>query len=349
MSGVRDSPEGVWPAENAPDFARQPRFRSAVLMSSRSLSQHNALSSVDQRIDEEMQALLDYHLPGRSPVSPDDYDWQAIRPDAVGQDILDSLTFVTLVECHPGFPASKLLAAADRGGAPWLRRFIDQTWLPEEKMHHAPYKEYLVRSGTLPREVIDSRIDDVYSRGFVYGEGYTALQAATYGWIQELITWRFYEAMRSHLIAAQRRGDPSDPVLIKVLGDIAKQENFHRHIYLSGAQTILKHAPERKREVVSTLVEFMMPGHHTVPDMQPNAQKWATAVNLSFRTLTHDIVDGVRGLIGYKGLGQTAVLYGSRHPGPWHIKALVKVFKPFARPYGSPANALLGRLIARLV
>ena len=319
------------------------------MVAPQSASQQDALSLVDQRIDEEMQALLDRQLPGRKPVSASDYDWQAIRPDAVDQDFLDALTFVTLVEYHPGAPASKLLAAADRGGAPWLRRFIDQTWLPEERMHHAPYKEYLVRSGTVRLEAIDSRLDEVYSRGFVYGEGYTALQAATYGWIQELITWRFYEAMRSHLLAAQRRGDPSDPVLIKMLGDIAKQENFHRHVYLSGAQTILKHAPERKREVVATLVEFMMPGHHTVPDLQPYAPQWATAFNLSLRNLTHDIVNGVRGLIGYKGLGRTAVLYGSQHPGPWYVKALVTLFKPFAHPYGSPANALLGRLIARLV
>ena len=65
----------------------------------------------DRRADDEMQAMLDRYLPGRKPVSIVDYDWQAIRPDAVDQDMLDAANFVTLVECNPDAPAHKLLAA----------------------------------------------------------------------------------------------------------------------------------------------------------------------------------------------------------------------------------------------
>ena len=309
----------------------------------------HSLPAVDQRINLEMQAMMDRCLPGRSPVSINDYDWEAIRPETVDQDVLDALTFVTLVECNPGDPASQLLAAADRDHAPWLRRFIDQTWLPEEQTHHAPYKAYLLRSGVSAPDTLEAQIQDVRSRGFIYGEGYTALQAATYGWIQELITWRFYEAMRSYLLARGKEQGESDPVLIQMLGDIAKQENFHRHMYLSGVKTILQHAPERKGEVVRALAEFVMPGHHMAPDLQPRSAEWAEKFNLSLRGMVREIVNGVIEVIGYKGLGQTASLYGVLHSSPWHIKLLVTLLRPLSRWYGSPVNALTGRLIARMV
>ena len=330
-------------------------------------------SEADRRAEDEMQAVLDRHLPGRKPVSIDDYDWQAIRPEAVDQDMLDAMTFVTLVECNPDAPAQKLLDAADRGPAPWLRRFIEQTWLPEERMHHAPYKEYLIRSGLVDADTLDFQIEGVRSRGFIHGEGYTPLQAATYGWIQELITWRFYDAMHSYLVGGSggqsRRGLersspglargtphggseetlPADPVLLRIVADVAKQENFHRHVYLTGAKTILKYAPHRKGEVVAAMAEFLMPGHHMVPDLQPLAGQWASKFNFQFRRVLHDLCEGLVELTGYNGLGQATVLYASRHKLPWFVNMVVRPLAPLARTYGSPLNYLGGRLLARLV
>lgn len=309
----------------------------------------HTLSLADRSVNDEMQLLLDQYLPNRKPVSPNDYDWQAIRPETVDQEILKALTFVTLVECNPSDPAGQLLGAADRDGAPWLRRFIDQTWLPEESAHHTPYKEYLLRSGASTPQAINARISDVRSRGFLYGEGYTALKASVYGWIQELITWRFYEAMRSHLLLEGKDHGASDPVLIQILGDIAKQENFHRHVYLTGIKSILRHSPERKVEVAEALAEFMMPGHHMVPDLQPYSAGWAQRFNLSLRVIIREIVEGVIEVIGYKGLGKTASLRGSLNSAPWFIRIPVYMLKPFSNSFGSPINEFTGRLIAQVI
>ena len=303
------------------------------------------MTSAEEKTDEAMQALLERYLPGRRPVSIDDYDWRQIRPGAVDHDILEALSFVTLVESNPEAPAQVLLAAADRGNAPWLRRFIQQTWLPEERMHHVPYREYLIRSGAYQVAEIDSEIDKVRARGFIYGQGYTPLQSATYGWLQELLTWHFYEAMGSYLRIGDGRGSPGDPVLAKIVGDIAKQENFHRYVYLSGAKTVLKYAPHRKSEVINTVAEFLMPGHHMAPELQPKAPAWALKFNLSFRKLFHEICATLVDLIGYKGLGQTAVLYGTLHQIPWYFKVPGTVLTPLSKPYHSPVNHLIGRLL----
>ena len=292
---------------------------------------------------------MDRHLPSRRPVSLDDYDWKKIRPEAVEQDFLDALAFVTLVESNPQAPAKKLLAAADRSGAPWLRRFITQTWLPEESMHHAPYREYLIRSGAYADSFIDSEINKVRDRGFIHGEGYTELQASTYGWLQELITWRFYEAMHSYLLSERKEDSPPDPVLVKIVGDIAKQENFHRHIYLSGVRTVLKHAPQRKREVINAVAEFLMPGHAMAPEWQPRAPAWGRKFGFSLKRLAHDISQELIKLTGYSGLGQGAILYATRNSMPLWVKIPATLVAPFAHSSKSPVNYLAGRLIARAV
>ena len=305
--------------------------------------------STAKRIDEEMQPILDQYLPNRRPVSLEDYDWERIQPEKTDGDFLDALGFVTLVESNPEAPGAQILAAADRSHAPWLRRFITQTWLPEESMHHVPYREYIIRAGAYKDSFIDSEIDKVVERGFVHGEGYTELQAATYGWLQELITWRFYESMRGYLVEkGNREGTSPDPVLVKILGDIAKQENFHRHIYLTGVRAVLKHAPQRKREVVQAAGEFLMPGHHMAPDWQPRAPTWSRKFKFSHKKLAYDITSGLVEMTGYNGLGQGAVLYAIKNEVFWYFKASTLLLAPATRIYSSPVNYLVGRLLARV-
>ena len=304
--------------------------------------------TVADAIDGEMQALMDQYLLNRRPVSLDDYDWGDIRPDTVERDLIEALYFVSLVECNPWGPAEELLAAADRGHAPWLRRFIELNWLPEERMHHVPCREYLIRSGEYDAADIDSAISEVRSRGFVTGTGYTPLEAVTYGWLQELITWRFYEAMASYLLAESKNGAPVDHVLLNILRNIAKQENFHRFMYLSGVEVSLKHAPHTKRQVIGVVADFLMPGHHMVPHLQPRAPAWAIKFGLPLVGMLRDICRDLVRLVGYNGLGQAIIFYGRGHKLPWNLRAVSSVLAPLARPYHSPLNYLAGRLVARI-
>ena len=304
-------------------------------------------TTTTSRIDAEMQDILDRYLPNRRPMSPDDYDWNQIRPESVDRDFIEAVGFVTLVEANPKDPGGQIIAAADRSNAPWLRRFITQTWLPEEGMHHVPFKEYLIRSGAYDESFLDDEISKVIDRGFVHGAGYTDLQAATYGWLQELITWRFYDSMRDYLLSKATDDNPADPVMVRILADIAKQENFHRHVYLTGAKTILKHQPERKGEVVTAVAEFLMPGHHMAPDWQPKAPLWSEKFNFPLKQVIRDIARGMVELTGHRGLGQATILYGARNQIHWYLRPIVAILYPLSLPFSSPINYLSGRLIAR--
>ncbi len=313
------------------------------------MSEANSLSSsVSDRIDEEMRSLFGRYLTDRSPLRLDDYGWHEVRPDVLDKEFIDGLTFVTLVESNPTAPSEKLLDAADRSRAPWLRQFIILTWLPEESMHPMVFREYLVSSGTSKAFDLDKQMQDTYERGFELGEGYSELQAATYGWLQELITWRFYESMRNYLVSTATPDNPTDMVLVRILGDVAKQENFHRFVYLSGIRTVLKHAPQRKWEVVSAASEFLMPGHHMAPSMQKQAPHWSAKFGFSHRQLARDIVADMITITGYRGLAQAAIGYAVKNEVYWYLKIPGVLLAPFSKPYWSPVNALVGRALARM-
>lgn len=303
---------------------------------------------VAKDIDTEMQKLMDRYLPGRRPLSLDDYDWGEVQPDAMDRDFQQSLLFVTLVESNIREPGKKLQAAAERGRAPWLSRFVEEALLPEELMHAPPYREYLIRSRAYDAADIDSQIDDVRARGFIYGEGYTPLEAVTYGWLQEMLTWRYYEAMGFYAAQVQREGAPADPVLVKVLRDIAKQENFHRFLYFSGIKAVLKHAPHAKGEVIRVASEFLMPGHHMTPHLQRHAAGWGRKFGFPLKMVLHDISSSLVELVGYNGLGRATILYGTHHKVPWHVKAVASALAPLGRPRSSPVNYLAGRFVSRL-
>ncbi len=145
----------------------------------------------------------------------------------------------------------------------------------------------------------------------------------------------------------QRRGkdNGSDPVLLKILGDIASQENFHRYVFLTGAKTILKHQPHRKKEVVNAAAAFIMPGHQVVPHLQPLASGWSAKFRFSHRQLAEETARELLGLVGYHGLGRATMGYAFNNPVFWYFKVIALLASPFTWFHRSPVNYLAGRLI----
>jgi len=260
-------------------------------------------------VNDQMNTLLDRYLPKRKPLTIGDYDWDKVRPDLMNPDLLRCLIFVAEVESNPEAPAENLLRAADTSGATWKRRFVEEAWLREERMHGILLRECAIRYGT-KQSLIDQEIQDVRAREFTIGTDYSSLKAAVYGWMQEATTWRFYQAMLSAT---------EDPVLKQILNDIAKQENFHRHVYFEGAKATLDHNPNASQEVVQTVAEFIMPGEVMAPELQREAPRWARKFNFSSYDLMREQATGLVELIGYEGLGKSAIAYGINN-APWYIR-----------------------------
>lgn len=263
-------------------------------------------------VNEKMHTLLNRYLAKRKPLALEHYNWDAITPDLVDPDLLQCLRFVAEVESNPEAPAQNLLGSADRSGATWQRRFIENTWLPEEQMHGVLLRKCAILYGSVTQPLIDAEIERVRQRGFPIGVNYTSLGADIYGWMQEDTTWKFYQAMLS---------SARDPILKTVLNDIAKQENFHRYVYFQGAKTTLEYNPNASREVIEAVSQFVMPGSYMTPELQRGAPRWAKKFGFPVRALLHDLTTGLVELIGHKGLGEAITSYVLNNKTPWYIKA----------------------------
>lgn len=284
-------------------------------------------------VNEKMHALLNLYLPKRRPLALEGYNWDAIQPDLIGPDLAQCLRYVAEVESFPEKPARHLLNSADKSGATWQRSFVEDIWLPEERMHGVLLRELAIRCGAVSQPLIDQEIDQIRAREFKIGANYSSLQANTHGFLQESTTWRFYQAMLSAT---------PDPVVKKILNDIAKQENFHRHVYFQGAKTTLEHNPNAAKEVVEAVEEFIMPGEHMVTELNRQTPRWAKKFNFQSRTALRDRITGLVDLIGYAGLGEATIAYLAKNGAtPWYIKALSV---PLDKLHIPPTYYLFGKL-----
>lgn len=77
----------------------------------------------------------------------------------------------------------------------------------------------------------------------------------------------------------------------------------------------LKYFPERFGEVVKTLANFQMPGHHMVPELQREAPKLAKQMGLPVGALRHELKTGLVKLGGYKGLSRVVLALGVKKVG----------------------------------
>ncbi|MEK6837346.1 MAG: acyl-ACP desaturase [Nanoarchaeota archaeon] len=306
-----------------------------------------AINKSDRAINDEMQDFLNRYppLPGID-VRKYDFDRVCTDPEVLGIYALRSEWFAALIESNPSPPAERLHESAERSKASWLHRFVDDTWLPQESTHSEPFQMHLLHSGFAKNWFTKDWEDYVHQQEFTIGKDYTAMMAVTYGWLQELLTLRFYQALFSHIRNTNvvvNEGRYKDPVLAQILIDIGKQENFHRHFYLTAMRTTLKHRPDLKEEFIEALTKFDMPHTVMLPDCERySAGKFAKHIGFDTKSTASDIASVVLELGGYEGMGRAAMLYSANHmPSPKD-----NVYAPFALAMPMAAKVPLLPLVA---
>lgn len=296
------------PRDNTPDDLdwNAIRLDGVENLRSKSIEEKRALA------DEEMNRLLDRYLPKRKAISLADYNWNQMQPEKVDSVLHESTWFVNSVESNAQGAGANLTSASRRGEVTWLGRF-EEKWEEEEVMHGQIFREWLIQSSLVSQQEVDTQIQTVRDRGFPIGEGFNELEATSYGWPQETVGMYFYRAMINY---AKQSENGYDPVLVKILTDVEKQENFHRYIYFMGIKATLKYFPQRfGKEVVHTLVNFQMPGHHMVPELQAEAPQLAKEMGLPIGALRHELKSGIVDLAGYKGLSRVVLALGAKKVG----------------------------------
>lgn len=267
--------------------------------------------------DREMGTRLDRYekmahtIRKRRPLEVGYYKWGEVQPDLVHPAVIAALRFVSHVERPPHKYAEPILRAADNGGVSSLRRFIERTWLPEEKKHGVLLRQAAISYGAVSEKEHDRELAAIDRLDFPIGRGYTAGMAATYGWAQELITHLFYTAMLHHT---------KDPVLKMVLGDLASQEMFHSGVYRGFRESFAT-----PQDIIRAICKFQMPGHVTSPELQKQSTGWAHTLGFDFRRMQQSLATGIVEQAGYQGLGRviSSALIRNEFPLPLRLSLLL--------------------------
>lgn len=300
----------------------------------------SAIESRRQQIehaDQEMHSLLDRFEQLattkriRRPFELDYYKWEEARPDLVHPTVIAALRFVFQVEIPSDLYAKPILEAADKDSVTSLRRFIERTWLPEERQHGVVLGQAAIIYGAVSQEEHARDFIEIPKLDFSIGRGYTAGMVTTYGETQELVTKLFYEAMRNNT---------QDPVLIAVLTDHEAQEMFHNRIYGEFRRRIAT-----PQDVIQAIREFQMPGYITSPELQQQSPVWTRELGFDSNTMKHNLAVGIIEQAGYQGLGRVVTSELIRKEFPLPIRTVLSAADRIQNP---KLDYLVGSISAKI-
>ncbi len=204
-------------------------------------------------------------------------------PDGLSEDdFAGILKLALLTECATETYGDAFAERARRFDAPWLVRFNERVWVPDELTHHAPYKSILMSLGfdeaELDREIRHTQEIDYTHRG-----GDTPVHVTTFGIVQEYLTDNWHG-----LIAAMlRRGSPSAAYMAT---RIKRRETLHTVWYRDMTALQIEADPRLMKFVAEALLKFEMPGNTLAPNLQHSVGRWMPLMNADFERITRDLV-----------------------------------------------------------
>lgn len=290
-----------------------------------------------KQADQEMHSLLDgYEKLSktkriRRPLDLNDYKWDQARPELTYPAVIDSLRFTFQVEVPSDLYAQPILQAADREGLSSLRRFIERTWLPEERKHGVLLGQAALAYGAITQEEYDRDLVEIPKLDFPIGRGFSVGRVVKYGETQEEATKLYYKAMRKNT---------QDPLLITVLTDLEAQEMFHHKVYSDFSRKVAT-----GNDVVENIRQFQMPGYVTSPAYQKQSNTWAHELGFDLNAMYHDLATGILEQAGYSGLGRVVSSEIIRNSFPEPVKSVLSIVDRINNPL---LNYLEGRVAARI-
>jgi hypothetical protein len=274
----------------------------------------------------------------------EDLDCRAVQkslPEGISEDDWVSiLRLAMLTECATASYAEQIGLRAVWYDAPWLARFNDQVWTPDELTHHTPYKSILLRMGFSEAE-IDRDLEEARAREYEHAGGDTPVHVATFGMVQEYLTDHWHG-----LIA--RLFKPAAPKAAFVTNLIKKRETMHTLWYRDMAAVQIEANPEMVTYVSEELHRFRMPGNSVAPELQARAGDWLPRMNTDFSQVARDLARLVYTTVASPSLaGRLALDLAERRGvavGPLSPRIVMAAFDRLGGGgYGLVGEALLRR------
>lgn len=198
------------------------------------------------------------------------------------EDFAGILRLALLTECATETYGDAFEVRAKRYGAPWLSRFNERVWVPDELTHHTPYKYILMGLGFAETE-IDRDIRHTQEIDFIHKGGDTPVHVTTFGIVQEYLTDNWHG-----LIARMLR--KASPEASYMATRIKRRETLHTRWYRDMTALQVEADPRFMTSVAEALLKFEMPGNTLVPELQQSVGRWMPMMGADFERITRDMV-----------------------------------------------------------
>lgn len=265
----------------------------------------------------------------------------ASLPDEMTEsDFVGILKLTMLTECATDSYSAVFQRGAQEFNAPWLARFNDEVWTPDEHTHHTPYKLMLQTLGHSEEE-LDREIKEVQDLHYEHCCGHSPVELTTYGIIQEYLTDNFH-GMISQLLKAEA------PYAAKSAAAVKRRETLHTLWYRQMTTVQVEENPEMLELVADTTMSFQMPGTRLVPQFGNRSLEWMGKANVDFSRVARDFVRNFYEVAGtMKRTGQFFLDLSSRRGtkvGPVPLSGARRVLDKIGGPgYGLVAEAVLDK------
>lgn len=234
------------------------------------------------------------------------------------EDFVGILKLAMLTECATDSYSAVFQDGAERFDSPWLARFNERVWTPDEHTHYTPYKLMLQSLGHSEEE-LDREMREVQERNYEHCCGRTPVELTTYGIIQEYLTDNWH-GMISQLLK------PSAPYAARCASMVKRRETLHTTWYRDMTAIQLEENPEMLELVANTVLTFQMPGTRLVPEFGSRSLEWMSKANVDFPRVARDFVRNFQQVAGtMKRAGQLFVELAAKRDvrlGPVPISAL---------------------------
>ena len=197
-------------------------------------------------------------------------------------DFAGILKLALLTECATETYGDAFAERARRFDAPWLARFNERVWVPDELTHHAPYKFILMSLGFEEAE-LDREIRHTQETDYTHRGGDTPVHVTTFGIVQEYLTDNWHGLIANMLRSAS-------PNAAYMATRIKRRETLHTVWYRDMTALQVESDPRLIKSVAEALLKFEMPGNTLVPDLQHSVGRWMPLMHADFDRISRDLV-----------------------------------------------------------
>ena len=227
--------------------------------------------------------------PGRS-LSADEFDvaldtsrvFSTLPPGLTDDDFVGILKLAMLTECATDVYVHEISTRAREYNSPWLERFNENVWKPDEYLHAEPFKRILLALGFSEAE-LDHEIEETQAREFDHVGGDSPVHVTTFGMVQEYLTDHWH-GLISRLLR------PTMPAAAAMTARIKQRETLHMLWYRDMTAMQVEANPEFIHDVANELNRFRLPGNSLIPDLQSQAERWLPLMGADYNQIVKDMV-----------------------------------------------------------